>query len=50
MERLRKKSKVCGRVFLKVDQLVGREIAREPRVDFVTWLFFQPLWKCFYRK
>lgn len=29
MERLRKKSKVFGRVFLKVDQLVGREIARE---------------------
>lgn len=29
VERLRKKSKVFGRVFLKVDQLVGREIARE---------------------
>lgn len=29
VERLRKKSKVFGRVFLKVDQLVGRAISRE---------------------
>lgn len=51
VERLRKKSKVFGRVFFESGSVGGkRNGEREPRVDFVTWLFFQPLWKCFYRK
>lgn len=48
---VKKKEQSFRESFFESGSVGGKSnIEREPRVDFVTWLFFQLLRKCFYRK